>query len=265
MDIHWERNTWQTIEKISKESAVVIVPVGSVEQHGHHCPIDTDSTSVNAVAVAAAEKLFNKGIKALVCPQVWYGYSKHHMDFPGTITVSSEVLEETLVQICKSILHHGFTNILILNGHGGNIHTALIAGRRVGEEVETGPRPVIAVASYWDIGAKSINAIRESPPGGIAHAGEFETSMQLYLREEYVKKELIKDCTIKIDTEYLILDLTYSGPVGFWHNVKDVSETGACGDPTLASKEKGERFFNAVVSDLAEFLEEFKGWKIGEV
>lgn len=104
--------TWPDVKEFLAVHDVAVVPVGSCEQHGLHLPMDTDAYDAFWLSLKAAEK----AQCALVAPPIYYGVSSHHMDFPGTITLSPCTLE----QLASSLIKHGFKKILFENGHGGN-------------------------------------------------------------------------------------------------------------------------------------------------
>ena len=108
--------TWAEIRDLDKDR-VVLIPVGTLEDHGLHLPIDTDVRIVGEVCHLAAEKA--RGMVVLM-PVVVHGYSPHHMDFPGTVTVKWSTFVEYLLDVCRSLARHGFRRILIVNGHGSN-------------------------------------------------------------------------------------------------------------------------------------------------
>ena len=99
--------TWQEVaDRLKKGYNIAIVPVGAFEQHGPMLPLDTDTYNVYNLILKAVEKVF-KEVKPVVVPPLWCSYSWHFMDFPGTITLKEETFAEVLVQVCKSMIHHG--------------------------------------------------------------------------------------------------------------------------------------------------------------
>lgn len=122
--IRIEEMTWPMVKRALEEGyKTVIVPVGSIEQHGPHLPIGTDAYFGDCLGLRVAEKLG----KTLVAPTLRPGCSEYHMDFPGTITLSTETLMHVLRDVCVSLDRHGFENILLLPTHGGNFAPVLTA------------------------------------------------------------------------------------------------------------------------------------------
>lgn len=116
--ILWEEMRQTEFEELAKANAVVIIPVGSTEQHGNHLPVNTDMNACYASAQRAAQSI--NEFSVLVLPPIWMGFSPHHMAYLGSITLKYHTFVEVLTQVVASVHAHGFKKILILNGHGGN-------------------------------------------------------------------------------------------------------------------------------------------------
>ncbi|MFQ6065581.1 MAG: creatininase family protein, partial [Candidatus Bathyarchaeia archaeon] len=198
--------TWPDVEEFLKDHDVVVVPVGSCEQHGLHLPLDTDAYDVFWLSKRAAEKA---GC-ALVAPPIYYGVSSHHMDFPGTVTLSPHTLEELAYEVAVSLIKHGFGKIVFENGHGGNTPALQSAAQRI--KADTGAFVVVdSVSLIPDF----IEDLIETPYD--AHAGEFETSTTLANREESVVKERVEKPEVKFPkSKYTKIGLKEKGPRVFW-------------------------------------------------
>lgn len=175
----WQRLRRDEIAACRAAGAVVLVPLGSTEQHGPHLPVDVDIVCATAVCRRAAELADDFPI--LVAPSVWSGYSPHHMDFAGSITVSVATFQALVREICQAILHHGFQKIVLVNGHGGNV--SLLG--TVAVQFATSGRP-IALCSWWNLVQDDFQAILEGELKGVGHACEAETSLYLHLVGEGV-------------------------------------------------------------------------------
>lgn len=232
-----------------EQDPVVIVPTGSIEQHGPHLPLMVDSLLAYRVSELAAQEASRSGVGVLVTPTVWTGYSPHHMDFPGSITLSSSTFMAVLTDVAMSLHHHGFRRILFLNGHGGNSNLVRSAVQSL--RFEHGVSA--AAANYWDLAVNQINAWRESPVGGIHHACEFETSMVLALRNDLVRQELISD-HMPAPTRFTSPDLTMGGPVSVATSFSTITKAGTLGAPSLATTERGAEILRTVVGEVAAFL-----------
>ena len=239
--------TWVDVKEFLKIHDVAVIPVGSCEQHGPHLPIDTDAYDAFWLSLKAAEK----AQCALVAPPIYYGVSLHHMDFPGTATLSSDTLEQLAYEVASSLTKHGFRKIVFENGHGGNTHALEAAAQRVKMDVNAFVA-IDTVSLIPDFIEKHV----ETPYD--AHAGEFETSTTLANREIYVVKERIAKAVVKLPkSKYTKIGLKESGPKVSWSfRTKELSETGVIGDPTKASKKKGEAAWNLAIERLADLLME---------
>src|SRR5690349_5514414 len=111
--MRWEEMTSPEIGALDRERTVVVLPIGSVEQHGNHMPVGTDTLLAKAVSLAAAQA----DNDICVMPSPWYGFSAHHMRFPGSVTLSAQTLMAVVEDIVASVVKHGFRRILIVNGH----------------------------------------------------------------------------------------------------------------------------------------------------
>ena len=180
----WEEATWQEMGALDRQRTIVVLPVGSVEQHGHHMPIGTDTILAAAVAVEAAKL---SGPKVVVLPSPWYGLSAHHMHFPGSVTLAADTMIAMVSDIVASVVAHGFRRIAIVNGHGGNAGVINVLASTLGYRFY-GKARVVSL-SYFALPREEIAAIRESRHGGTGHACEFETSMMLRVRPDLVHQE----------------------------------------------------------------------------
>lgn len=257
----YEEMSWPETKQAVAEGRVAILPTGTVEQHGPHLPLSTDTVCCYSVCKKVAEKVPGD---AVVLPPVWYGFNEHHADFPGTLWVDWKPFIGYLIGIGSSAADQGFRKIVIINGHGSNTPFTQIAARKITNTTKA----ICAALNYWDFGQEAINKVRQSPrPGGMAHACEFETSLLLYLAPELVDmSKAQKDMDFQ-KSKYIYWDLqggAVGGTVGFMDLWSRISKTGVLGDPTLATKEKGRIIFNAIVENLADFIGEFKKRDIRE-
>ena len=238
--------TWPEVEEFLREHDVVVVPVGSCEQHGPHLPLDTDTFDALWISLRAAEKA---GC-ALVAPPITYGVSYHHMAFKGTVSISPETLMKMAYEIAMCLIKHGFRKIVFENGHGGNDPALRAAAQMIKAK-----RPdVVVVVDTVGLVPDLVEELVETEYD--AHAGEFETSTSLANREELVRKEAIRKVEVRLPpVSYMKVGLKAKGPRVSWAlRTDELSDVGVIGDPTKASREKGERFLEAMVNRLAELL-----------
>ena len=252
----YDELTWPEMREAIAQQPVVLLPFGTVEDHGPHLPINTDNVIVEAICLEAARRA---GADVLVMPLVAYGLDEHHMDFPGTVSVDIQTLLAYVADVAISVARHGFTHVLIVNGHGSNEPIADLAARRV--VLETG---VIC-------GAMSPNAaidptlaepvysqMRQSAPGGVAHAGEYETAMMLHLRPDLVHMDRAVREMGQLKLDYFNWDYSEPSVLSWQDWWSRMSESGVCGDPTVATAEFGQALFERTVENFVRFVREFR-------
>lgn len=256
--MRWEESTSDHIGSIDRQRAVVVLPVGSVEQHGKHLPVGTDSILAHRVSQAAAEAL--PSVTVAVLPPPWYGFSTHHMRFPGTITLSADTLMRLVGDIVDSAVAQGFRRILVVNGHGGNGGVIDVVAANLGHRFYGKAR--VASVTYFLLAREEIAQLRESEPGGMGHAGEFETAMMMHVAPKLAKMERASAKYPDPGSTYLTTDLLQASPVRTYLDFKDLSDEGVFGDPGFATPEKGAAFFDAVAAALARFIADFATWPV---
>jgi len=240
--------------------SILVVPVGSVEQHGEHLPVATDSLLAEAVAhggvEAAAEDTGEgdetEGIPALVAPAVWTGYSPHHLPFGGTLTIGFRRLLGVLEDLADSGVDGGFDAVLLVNGHGGN--AALVDGA-VSTIGVAHPETEVVGVTYFELAAGLLDDVRETDPGGMSHGGEFETSLMLHLHPELVGEERPAR-PLETPYERAATDLLEGGPVSAYRGFDAYSDSGAIGVPEAASAETGVAIFELLCEELGSLLGE---------
>ncbi len=214
--------TWPRVEATGGRT-VLAVPLGSLEQHGPHLPLDTDTRIAAAVAAGLAARCAG----VAVAPAVPYGASGEHADFPGTLLLGHEVLADLIVELVRSA-RRSFAGVVLVNAHGGNEDALGAAQRRCAVEGDD--------VLVW----------RAVVPDGDAHAGRTETSLLLAIDPAAVRLSLAEPgCTEPLAT--LLPRLRAEG-------VRPVSSNGVLGDPTGASVEEGRELLEALVRDLTDVV-----------
>jgi creatinine amidohydrolase len=254
--MRWEEMTSAEIGALDRERTIVLLPIGSIEQHGSHMPVGTDTILAESVARGAAARRAD----LLVAPAPVYGFSPHHLSLPGTVSLSSTGMLSLVERIADGIIGNGFRRLVVVNGHGGHgglieVMTADLGHRHHG-------RARIAALTYFQLARDAIAAIRRSETGGMGHACEFETAMMLHLRPDLVKLERAAACYPDPGSSYLTTDLLGASRVRTYLDFRDLSPTGTLGDPKLATPEIGAAFFAASVDALLGFLDDFARWPI---
>jgi len=257
-EYRYEKLTWPEINDAIELGKVCVVPCGSVEQHGPHLPLDVDIVCPQGIAYGAGR---NVPDKMLVLPPVWYGYTGHVMDFPGTINTHFETFIHQVLDITKSLAYHGFKKIVLLNGHGSNMPNLDLVARRTNLETDA----ECILAAWWQlltVDKEFLPRWRKSKfPGGCAHACELETSLYLYLDGDNVRKDQIKSGTISFNEEHSPfnwIDLFAAGPATIISWTSSYSDTGVLGEAELATAEKGKEAYDEAVKQLVRFVRYFK-------
>jgi creatinine amidohydrolase len=239
--------SWPEIE--SAASRVCVVPLGSLEQHGHHLPLWTDTAIVSEIAARVERRLPHE---IALAPAQPVGYSPHHARF-GCMSLDLSSYMALIRNLCGSISAMGFRRIFLLNGHGGNDVPCRAAMCQLKVDL---PETRIVFASYWTPTAEAFCRIRTSPPGGMGHACEMETSIMLALYPEQVRMADARDdgpVTRPADCRR-IPDMLRAQPYYMVRNFDELSASGTLGCPSEASAEKGAQFLESAVDAVAALV-----------
>ena len=258
----YDELTWPEINEAVQAGKVVLLPIGSTEQHGHHLPLDTDNFLARSVCIRTAQRAPRE---TLVMPTIPYGYNEHALDFPGTIHVAYDHFIAYCLDVVKSVAHAGFDRIVIIDGHGSNEHLCEFIARRGTLETHA----LVASTMWTNLAVEAFEAVRESGPGGAAHACELETSVYLYLDESRVQMDKAADhyggAAGREGSKFLSVDLTKGlGAIKVVRWTSSATPTGVSGAPTLATKEKGRVTVEGAAENLLAFLREFRALPKGE-
>ena len=237
--------TWTEIRDILPKVQVAIIPTGSTEQHGPHLPLQSDMAFCFYMCKKAALMVYPI---ALVTSPVSVGISRHHMKFPGSLTLRPETFINTIFDIAWSVKQHGLDKVMIINGHGGNRAAIKLAARKIYDELDL----TAASLSYWELlDDQKAKEILETYPGRMypGHACEFETSLSYVIQPEQVRRDRIT----KSD------ELVFPRYEPFFAKIEDEYTTNGVsrGDPRLATREKGERLIEILAQEIAVFLRRF--------
>ncbi len=242
----WQEMWRHEFEEALCHDPVVIVPTGSVEQHGPHCPVDVDISTPVYLAVTAARRIDD--FPAIVAPPMWFGLAHYNLGFPGTISLSAATYMAVLADVCRSIHRNGFQRIVVVNGHGGND-----APNRVVRDILAEEDIFLVAYSWWRSVEQEMLAWSEADGGSVGHGGEWETSVQLYLREHLVDRS-----RINADVFPNPFSPALQHFARFAERRRDtVAHTGTMGDATAATAEKGERIFRLAADRLEQAVREY--------
>jgi creatinine amidohydrolase len=230
-------------EAIASGVDTIIITIGSTEQHGLHLPLGTDAIMGEALGQRVAHALGD----TLLAPGMRIGCSEHHMDFAGSLTLSRQTFIGVVGDICRSLARHGFRHIVLLPTHGGNFAPLAKAVEAIRPELSG-----VNLIAFTDLMAfmdeifQTGKARKVTPEQAGAHAGEFETSIMLYLRPDLVAVD-------KAQPGY-VGDQLRIAPLVFEKGFRAVTANGVLGDPRDASAANGEAYMAAITDLLVGYI-----------
>jgi len=240
-----EELTWEEVKSaIDSGTDTVIITIGATEQHGPQIALSSDSITGDFLAGEVARRIGN----TLIAPNIRVGVSPHHIYFPGTITIRSEVITQLVIEYAHSLIWHGFRHIVIIPTHGGNFSTVAETGRRLSLLY-----PYINVMAFSDaesyINALTSTSNRLGIPLDVAgsHAGMSETSIALAARPDLVRMHRA--------SPGFMGDAYAAGDKMNLEGTPSVSPSGALGDPTTATAEAGHAYLDALATMLTEYVQ----------
>jgi creatinine amidohydrolase/Fe(II)-dependent formamide hydrolase-like protein len=189
-------------------------------------------------------------------PLISYGVSYHHADFPGTLSVSPDTLSRLVYDVGMSAAKHGITKLVIVNGHAGNTPALKFAAQMVNRDAH-----VFACVESGETSDADALAATETPND--VHAGEVETSTSLATRPQLVRMNEARKFVPEFSSRYL--DFSSKRSVEWYARTAKISKSGVLGDPTRASREKGEKYWSIMIQNLKEFVEDLKGMSLDEI
>ena len=246
-EIKWGDRSWKEIEERAKQDYVILIPLGSIEQHGPMLPVECDWFLAESWAFEGAKLAKEQyGVKVLVLPPIPYGVSTEHMDFAGTVSLSLDTYIRLLQEIIREVIRAGFKKIACVSGHGGNIMPAKVALRDLKSELKKEGRKdaILYMADGDNCFMDAQRACDDIEQPFHFHASACETSYYMFQRPDLLKKEWLKKPVLK----------RHDKPLGSWWT-KDITESGASGDPSKADLEHGKEIFRQMPRALAAFLD----------
>ncbi|MCK5426879.1 MAG: creatininase family protein [Thermodesulfovibrionia bacterium] len=217
-----------------RRTQTIIFPFGTVEEHGRHLPLHTDTLIVNEILKRAVKKR-----KVFLAPPVHYGVCTTTSKHPGTISITPEALRKFTTDIVKDAFQKGLRNFILISGHGGGLHMSAL--REVAEiliEELDGIR--IAVFSPYNILSKELSSLTDTPDD--SHAGELETSLVISLAPRLVKGRSREEYP-KLPKPFVVRD-----KLKYWRG-------GVWGNPAKATKEKGDRAIRLIVKKIIDIID----------
>jgi creatinine amidohydrolase len=252
--------TWEEVSSYLERERIVIVPVGSTEQHGPAGVLGVDSYVAMTLAEDVAERT---GV--LVAPPIWYGDSSHHGGFPGTITIRPDTLTLLIRDVARSLAKHGFDRIILLNGHKGSNLPALNSAVRVLHDEEL-PEVLFAVADPLHLARSASPTIKETNEH---HAGELELSHVHYRYPGKIRTDRLTDASVDFDEVFggfVGNDLFGPAPDGveiIWSGAEQraFTPTGSFSSSLGLSEDKGKRYHDHIVARLGELVTWLRGYQ----
>lgn len=249
------RLTTGEIAALPKEDALIVLPIGAVEQHGPHLPVYTD-TLLGEAFMAAAFANLPKDAPIWLLPSIGYGKSTEHAEYPGTITLSARTLMSVLEDVAASLARSGFKKLLLFNTHGGNADLLGMMAREI--RISTGM--AVFRLDPGAVGYADEFADDEEKACGI-HGGDVETSLVMAVCPDWTRPELaLREMPRFPRTAALSLRAK-----SFAWTTKDISASGIAGDATKASAARGEAMLNKAGPLLAEALLEIAAFDLNSI
>jgi creatinine amidohydrolase/Fe(II)-dependent formamide hydrolase-like protein len=253
-DYLWGELTWPEASKRLAQVDIALLPVGAIEQHGPHLPLDTDAFDAEHLARRVAEACSPP--RPLVVPLVPFGVSYHHDDFAGTLSIRCNTLSQLVYDLGMSLFKNGVRKIVIINGHGGNDPALNYAAQMIHRD--TGIFVCVDSGESSDV---DIAALARTPND--VHAGEIETSTSLAVRPHLVRMDLAQEAVPQFSSPYL--NFSSRRGVAWYAHTRRISPSGVMGDPTRADARKGRQIWEIMTAHLVKLVEDLKTLSLDEI
>lgn len=243
--------TWPEVQTMPhKETVVILQPIGAIEQHGPHLPLVVDAAIAEAV-VGKALHILDEAVPAYALPTLYYGKSNEHWHFPGTLTLTAQTLIATLMEVGESLYRAGFRKWAFVNGHGGQPQVLEIVARDLHQRYEDF---LVFPLFVWRVPNIAAELLTEKELELGIHAGDAETSLMLAILPEQVKMDRAKaEYPMGLPQNSL---LSMEGNLPFAWTTRDLSRSGTIGDPTTATREKGDRLLQSLATSWAQAIQD---------
>lgn len=250
----WQELTWPEAEERLSRVDVALLPVGAIEQHGPHLPLDTDAFDAAYLAKRVAEACSEP--RPFLLPLIPYGVSHEHDDFKGTISIGNQALSAFVYDVGMAVARNGIRKLVILNGHGGNGPALNYAAQMINRDAQ-----IFVCVDTGETSDVDIYGLIETPND--IHAGEVETSTSLALRPERVRMERAFSFVPEFSNRYL--NYTSKRGISWYSYTRRISETGVLGDPSKATAEKGRKIWEIMIAHLVALVEDLKSLTLDEI
>jgi creatinine amidohydrolase len=248
--------TWTEIRDLKdKENAVILQPIGAIEQHGPHLPLAVDAAICTAVLGSALERV-PKSVPAYCLPPLYYGKSNEHVRFPGTVTLSAETLLRVLAEVADSVYRMGFRKLAIVNAHGGQPQVVEIAAR---DAHERHPDFSVFPLFIWRVQTVRHDKLTEKEREFGIHGGTAETSVLMKILPQQVRRDkLVREYPHGLPENSMI---SMEGALPFAWLTNDLTVSGALGDATAATEQIGAELMESLAAGWAKLIGELHAFR----
>ena len=245
--IYWGDYTTIELQELVSQDPVVLMPIGAYEQHGPHLALNTDKVIAERFCEGIASKV---EVPCAVLPSTWCGISEHHMKFCGSLTLRHETMVAFIFDILDGLARSGVRKVLAINSHGGNMVALSEALTKAAQKYGG----TFALLTYWSLLNDTVKRERKSEFGGISHAGEMETALQMFLDPENVRKDKLPDANNVKGGRFWSPAMFASNKIAMYIPYDQLSRQGHIGDPLSAKPEFGKAVYDAVVEQGAQIV-----------
>ena len=257
-----QKTTYEIKKLASNPNSLVVLPLGSLEQHGPHLPLGTDTFILEFILANACTKSKYRD-NILILPTIPYGFSHLHISFPGTISIEPRLLSELITSIGRSVLNMGFAKFLMISWHGANYCSMHDAAYALKTEF---PKAFIAYISLIDLIIGEISDLVKPP---IYHADDLETSIMLAIGGRVLKDELKEwkkhSHLYHPLSDYIALDFTKRAKVKVPVLMEEYTSDGVIGDLSQVDAERGLKIVEISVNNLTKILDDIVMFEVKEV
>ena len=254
MSIYFREKTSPEIGELVKKNALVILPVGTIEEHGPHLTVDADVSIAEDISREIGEMMKDE-IPLVAMPAVWSGYTAEELrKWPGTIIVKTRTFADMVSDICRSLITMGFNKIMMVDCHGQ--HKPLL--NMVCKEVADDTGVYMSITSPAVFSKKAYEEQRTTEQGGSCHGGEWETSLLLYFGRKVDMEKAVSCDALRYHSNNVAGDATRGSQRVVWSTWGiQKSDSGLYGDPTTATAELGRVIVEEIKRNYREFMLEF--------
>ena len=247
----WTEMTWADFRAGDPSGWIAVLPVAAVEQHGPHLPLGVDG-HIAELYVAKVRELVSASLPVTFLPLQWIGKSDEHLEFPGTFSLSTAAALRVWTELGESVHRAGVKKLVLVSSHGGNNSILDLVVRDLRVRLQ-----MLAVATSWHRLGYPPDLFTDVERIHGIHAGDIETSLMLAGRADLVRRDKAENfvpATIAMEKEFA--QLRAYRPAGFGWMTQDLNPSGAVGDASLATKEKGEAALEHGARAFVELLED---------